>query len=96
MRHFVDIDMLTWSGCEQTGRDGCVCRFHLESHVAATVAPQMLSCSGIEKVAAVSMLECLEHTNGAPNWTNLERKIAVGFTGSDFLLWDTTHKSEVG
>ncbi|BFI34384.1 hypothetical protein AXG93_2278s1330 [Marchantia polymorpha subsp. ruderalis] len=78
-----------------TGRDGCVCRFHLESHVAATVAPQMLSCSGIEKVAAVSMLECLEHTNGAPNWTNLERKIAVGFTGSDFLLWDTTHKSEL-
>ncbi|KAG6556956.1 hypothetical protein Mapa_001372 [Marchantia paleacea] len=78
-----------------TGRDGCVCRFHLESHVAATVSPQILSCSGIEKVAAVSMLECLEHTNGAPNWTNLERRIAVGFTGSDFLLWDTTHKSEL-
>ncbi|KAL3689810.1 hypothetical protein R1sor_016119 [Riccia sorocarpa] len=78
-----------------TGRDGCVCKFHFEYHSAAENGPQTLTCSGIERVAAVSMIERVELSEGDSMRTTSRRKVAVGFTGSDFLLWDMTHNSEL-
>ncbi|KAL2631977.1 hypothetical protein R1flu_016663 [Riccia fluitans] len=78
-----------------TGRDGCVCKFHLGSHSAAENAPQTLTCTGIERVAAVSMIERVEHSGGDSMRTDHRRKVAVGFTGSDFLLWNMTHNNEL-
>ncbi|CAM6110005.1 unnamed protein product [Calypogeia fissa] len=81
-----------------TGSDGCICRFLLDQSSTAAMprACQQLSCTGIEKVAALSIVESLEDCKGTTAQKHLERwRIAAGFTSSDFLLWDLTHQCEV-
>lgn len=81
----------------QTGSDGCICRFLLDPRVTAAV-PQTsghLLCTGIEKVAALSIVESVEHCEDMIPQKHADRRIAAGFTGSDFLLWDLTHQCEV-
>jgi hypothetical protein len=66
----------------QTGRDGCVCKFVLETG-------SQLICTGVENLTSITVVESLECCGGG------NRRVAAGFIASDFVLWDLSHQSEV-
>ena len=80
----------------QTGRDGCICRFSVLTEDVGHQGrsnDQGLMCTGVEDVPAITVVESVQCFH-APN-QKIMRRLAAGFTASDFVLWDLTNQSEV-
>lgn len=67
----------------QTGKDGCICKFMSDKSSSS----QGYVCTGVDKVQAITNLNSLTFSG--------EKKLAAGFTASDFIVWDAQQQSEV-
>lgn len=78
----------------QTGRDGCICKFFIDSKAGRVSSEQNLVCTGVEDVTAISIVESVEYCQVMDRKKD-GRRVAIGFIASNFVLWDLTNQSEV-
>ncbi|KAH9318915.1 hypothetical protein KI387_020684, partial [Taxus chinensis] len=76
-----------------TGKDGCICSFIFDNDGVRDSSNKLIF-TGIKDVPEITMVE------GVVNYIKvmgdgIQRRLAVGFTSVDFLLWDITNESEL-
>lgn len=79
----------------QTGRDGCICKFVVDttaSNDQGQSSGQSFACTGVEDVTAITVVESVEYRQDK---RKCRRRLAAGFIASNFILWDLTQQSEV-
>jgi len=79
----------------QTGRDGCICKFVVDTITIideGQPSGQGFACTGVEDVAAITVVESVEYRLDK---RKCRQRLAAGFIASNFVLWDLTQQSEV-